>query len=267
MFGTPFYHSLTRKYITVFGTLFNDISVQRLDASDNIIQTIPVPIAYGPKEKWLVRLAEDETLDKKVRITTPRLGFEITSIEYDANRQKVFEKNRKASSTDADIFLSQYTPTPWNIGISLSAFVKNADDGAQIVEQIVPFFRPEWTVTMNLIPDIDDKKDVVFVLNSTSVEDTYEGDFETRRALIWNFDFTIKGWYYGPLSNKGIIKRAIVDINDTESNDTYARVTTRPGLTANGEPTIYANNTIALDQIESSDPYGFIIDINENVED
>jgi hypothetical protein len=248
----------------VFGTLFNDISVQRIDRQGNIVQTIPVPIAYGPKEKWLVRINNDELLDQSVRVTSPRIGFEITSFSYDGGRQKIFEKNRKKLSTDGNKLISQYTPTPWNINFTLSVFVKNADDGTQIVEQIVPYFRPEWNVSMNLIPELQDKKDIAFVLNSVSPEDTYEGDYESRRALIWNFDFTCKAWYYGPISNRGIIKRSIIDINNIDSNKLNARVDVQPGLTANNEPTIYANNSINIDLISATDPFGYVVDIDED---
>lgn len=210
MFGHSYYHGVIRKYIALFGTMFNDIDVYRLDKNGNRIQTIRVPIAYGPKEKFLVRLEQDPNLDNEVAITLPRMGFEITGMEYDSSRKLpstlTHFKQINASSKDY-----QFTPVPYNIQISLHVFVKNADDGVQILEQIFPFFTPEWTAQLKLIPELDIVYDIPTVLNGISTEDTYEGDYASRRALIHTLDFTVRGFIFGPINNKGVIKRSIVN--------------------------------------------------------
>ena len=192
MFGRTFYHGTIRKYVTVFGNMFNGIYVQRFDSAGTRIQNIKVPIAYGPKEKFLVRLAQDPNLDQDVAISLPRLGFEMTGINYAANRKLPSTlKHSTVDRNDLTKLTTQYIPVPYDIQFTLSAFVRNADDGTQIVEQILPYFQPEWTNNIKLQPEMGLTYDVPCVLNDVNVEDTYEGDFAARRALIWNFNFTM----------------------------------------------------------------------------
>jgi len=268
MFGRTFYHSLLRKYVIVFGNLFNDIYVQRLDNSNNTLQTLKVPIAYGPKEKFLVRISQDPNLDQDVALSMPRLGFEIQAINYSSNRKlPSTHKHAKVLSTDKNRVTTQYRPVPYDITFILSCFVKNADDGAQIVEQIVPYFQPDWTTTLNLIPAMDNiKYDVPFVLNDITIEDTYEGDFATRRALIWNFTFTAKAYMFGPVSTTGIIKRPFINFYDDlkiNDPDKVATIEKRPALTANGTPAYTVSNSVALEDIDFDDNYEILEIITE----
>ena len=180
MFG-QYYHGAIRKYVIAFGNLFNDIIIQRLDLNGNRIQSILVPLAYGPKEKWLVRLVQDPNLDADVAITLPSMGFEITSMNYSPTRKLSSTlKNIRLKSTDFNRVDTQFIPVPYDLDFQLSIFVKNADDGAQIIEQILPFFRPEFTTQVNLIPEMKIVVDTPIVLNGVTIEDTYEGDFDTR---------------------------------------------------------------------------------------
>ena len=166
MFYEQFYHSIIRKYVIAFGNLFNNIVIQRHDFSDNKLQSISVPIAYGPKESFLVRMRQDPDLDSEVAITLPRIGFQITSFNY--------EPNRKLSSTLKNIVLdddnkrrkSQFVPVPYDIEFQLSVFVRNTDDGTQIVEQILPYFRPEFTTNVNIIPEMKLSVDTPVVLTN-----------------------------------------------------------------------------------------------------
>lgn len=259
MFGW-FSHNLIRKYIIVFGSLFDDITIQRYDNSGTHIQTLPVPLAYGPKQKFLVRLEGDPNLDRKVALSLPRMGFEIVGMSYDPTRKlNTVQKNIKTSDSDTTVLKTQYTPVPYNIEIQLAIMVKNADDGTQIIEQILPYFRPEWGTTINVIPEMNLSMDVPIILNSVSFEDTYEGDFQTRRALIWNLNFTIKGYLYGPTSTSGVITRTQIDFhaNTAPFTPRSSRVVLVPGLLENGAPTSNSAASISRHLIEATDDYGF----------
>jgi len=264
MFGHTYYHSIIRKYIIMFGTMFNDIDVQRFNTAGERVQTLRVPIAYGPKEKYLVRLAQDPNFDRDVAISLPRMSFEITSMNYNSTRKLPSTVKNVYVYTDKDKLKYQYTPVPFDINIALSVFVKNADDGVQILEGILPFFTPEWTNTINLIPELKLKMDVPVVFNDISTEDTYEGDFSTRRALIHTLNFTVKGYLFGPVRTQGVIKRAIATTNiettDGSSSAISSILTATPGLTANGTPTSDSTITLPPEQIDSTDDYGFIED-------
>lgn len=212
MFGSTYYHEILRKTIVSFGTLFNDIHIVRKDAAGTVVQSMKVPLAYGPKQKFLVRLREDATIDKKVAVTLPRIGFEISSIEYDGSRKlSKVSKIRKVKGTKGTQVDMQYSPVPYNIGFDLFIMAKNSDDGVQIVEQILPYFQPEYTVTINAIPDMDIVRDVPIVLGSTSYEDVYDGDFMTRRSIVYTFTFIAKTYLYGPVHTSGVIHKVSVD--------------------------------------------------------
>ena len=269
MFGNSFYFGTIRKYVIAFGNLFNDIYVQRLDSNGNRIQTLAVPLAYGPKEKWLVRLVQDPNLDADVAITLPRMGFEITSLTY-ASQRKLSStiKNSRLKTSDLDRVETQFVPVPYDINILLSIFVRNADDGAQILEQIVPYFRPEFVTNVRLIPEMGIVSDTPVVLQDVSIEDTYEGDFDTRRALIYNMNFSMKAYFYGPVSNSGVIKRTILPIAvDTAADAPFLeKITVTPSQFANGAPLTSpsANSALSanLDQISANSDFGFTVDIN-----
>mgnify|MGYP001163929711 CR=1 FL=1 len=268
MFGQQYYHGTIRKYVIAFGNLFNDIIVQRLDSNGNRIQSLLVPLAYGPKEKWLVRLVQDPNLDQDVAITLPRMGFEIQGMTYSPQRKLSSTiKNVRLRSTDFNRVDTQFIPVPYDFTIALSVFVRNADDGAQIIEQILPYFRPEFTTQVNLIPEMQVVVDTPIVLQDVSIEDTYEGDFDTRRALIYNLTFSLKGYIYGPVANSGLIKRAITNFVDatTDAEPTIERMTITPSQFANGSPLFVPSGnsaqSVALSQISANTDFGFTTDI------
>lgn len=252
----------------MFGNMFNDIVVQRLDSAGTTIQSIGVPIAYGPKEKWLVRISQDPDLDQEVSIQVPRLAFDILSFTYDPTRKlQSTQKNKAISPTDTDKTLYQYTPVPYNINMALYIFVQNADDGAQILEQILPFFAPEWTNNVITVPELDIRMDIPTVLNDVSLEDTYQGDFLTRRALIYTLSFTIKGYFYGPVRSSGIIKRIQVDLmavsgqgevtnQEVAETGRSHRIVITPGLLADGNPTTNAAASISTSLISANSNFG-----------
>ena len=211
MFGSTFYHETMRKCVIGFGTLFNNIHITRKDGAGNITQSMKVPLAYGAKQKFLTRLREDPNLTKSVAITLPRIGFEIGQIAYDAGRKlNKIQKVRKAGSTSNTVD-SQYMPVPYNIDFELYCMSKNSDDALQIVEQILPYFQPDYTITINDIVQMSSKRDVPIILTGVSYEDNYEGDIGERRALIYTFSFTAKMYLYGPVITGGIITKVQVD--------------------------------------------------------
>ena len=201
MIGQYWYHGLVRKYVAVFGTIFNDINIQRRNSSGNVIETLKVPLAYGPKQKFLTRISGDERLDKKVGMVLPRMGFDLTSMSYSPERMLHPLHNRTQKYKGQTGVVK--SPVPYDFAFALNIFVKNADDGTQIIEQILPFFQPDFTVTINALPTMGIKIDLPIVLGGVNVEDSYEGDFLSRRALIWTLDFTIKGYLYPNIKGKG----------------------------------------------------------------
>jgi hypothetical protein len=214
MLGQQFYHETVRNVIVAFGTMFNNIQIVRKNNTGNIIQSMKVPLAYGPKQKYLTRLDADPSLANSTAITLPRLGFEIGALSYDAtrklNRVQKFRKV-KSSTDDSNKLDTQYMPVPYNIEFTLYAMAKNSDDALQIVEQILPYFQPDYTLTVNDMADMGIKRDVPIILNSVSYEDNYQGDFTERRAIIYTLAFTAKFYLYGPVTSAGVIKTVQVD--------------------------------------------------------
>ena len=212
MLGQQFYHETIRKVVVAFGTMFNNIQLVRRDNDGKVVQSMKVPLAYGPRQKFLVRLAEDPDLTKQVAVTLPRIGFEIADLTYDPSRKlNRVQKFKKTKSGNSKTLETQYMPVPYNVSFSLYVLSKNSDDALQIVEQILPFFQPEYTLTINDMADMGIKRDVPIVLNSISYEDDYDGDFASRRSLIYTLNFTAKFYLYGPVTSNSIIKTVQVD--------------------------------------------------------
>ena len=247
MFGTHFYNEGLRKLTIAFGQIFNNIIIQNTSSTGAVTKRFRVPLAYAPKEKFLVRLEQQANLqsDREVAVTLPRLGFEITGLSYDASRkinkmQKVIRV--KDGETGKKMNFNR-APVPYNINFSLYSFTATAENGLQIIEQILPWFQPEYTVTMNVVPELDIKRDIPIILNSVSYEDTYNGEFTQRRAVVYTLSFTAKTYLYGPMSNQGIIKEVQADLGaDTD-----------PKLTRDERIVIKTNPTGA----DADDDFGF----------
>jgi len=213
MLGTYYYHEIIRKTIIGFGTLFNNIYVKHQDSNDAIVQEMKVPLAYGPSQKFLARLEQQPDLNKMVAITLPRMSFEMTDIAYDATRKSGITQTFKAVDTRDSKLKKVYMPVPYNLGFELSIMCKLNDDALQIVEQILPYFQPSFNLTVDLVQSIGEKRDIPIVLSNISFVDDYEGDFATRRALIYTLRFEAKTYLFGPVaeSSEGLIKKVIVD--------------------------------------------------------
>ena len=220
MFGTYFYNESMRRMTIGFGQIFNNIQIKRKDDTGKVIQTIRVPLAYGPKEKFLVRLDQQSSLNnREFAITLPRMGFEISGISYDPTRKltRVQKFKQVKSNKDGKVLDFNYTPVPYNISYNLYSFTASAEAGLQIIEQILPFFQPDFTVTINAIPDLNIKRDIPIILNSVNYEDTYSGDFTTRRAVIYTLNFTAKTYLFGPSTSQKVIKTVQTDqYSDTD---------------------------------------------------
>lgn len=267
MFGASYNHGVIRKYIIMFGSMFNDIDISRYDKTGARIQSIRVPIAYGPKEKFLARLRQDPDLDRAVATQLPRMSFEVTDMSYAPTRTlNKLQRNTSLGST-ASALTSQFTPVPYDINITLSAMFANNEDAVQVVEQILPYFRPEFTHSVKLVPETGQYFDIPTVLNGMTIEDTYESDFQTRRAIIYSFQFVVKGYIFGPVSNKGVIKRTVVDIGipsqdfvPTANEGPNKKIVLTPGLLANGSPTANSSASIDTSTISANTTYGYAFD-------
>ena len=204
MLGQYFYNESLRKTIIAFGSLFNDIYITRKNSAGTDVQSLKVPLAYGPKQKFMVRLDADPNLDQKVALTLPRIGFEIAGFDYDPSRKlnRIIKRKKVANTEDKKLkqMSTQHSPVPYNLNFEMFVMTKNSDDGIQIVEQILPFFQPEYTVTIKEVPEMDVIRDVPIVLNNISYEDTYTGSFTERRAIIYTFNFVAKAYVYGPVT-------------------------------------------------------------------
>lgn len=213
MFGTYFYNETIKRSISIFGTLFNNIKVKKTKSDGTILTEQLVPISYGPKQKFLQRLAEEPNLNdgNRTAISLPRMAFQLTGFEYDANRQqnKIIRHQKSTLESDGEKRGYQYQPAPYNLNFSLSILAKNAIDALQIVEQILPYFQPEYTVTMKMVDDMTDVRDVPITLNSVNMDDQYEGTFEERRVIEYTLDFTMKIYFFGPIYTGKIIKNVI----------------------------------------------------------
>ena len=189
MLGTYYYHEIIRKTIIGFGTLFNDINIKHKNSSDAVISEMKVPLAYGPTQKFLAKLEQQADLNKPVQITLPRMSFEMTSVDYDPTRKTGVTQTFKAVDGNSNM-KKVFMPVPYNIGFELSILSKLNDDALQIVEQILPYFQPAFNITIDLGESIGEKRDIPMVLQNIAQQDDYEGDFATRRALIYTLSFT-----------------------------------------------------------------------------
>lgn len=227
MLGNYFYNEAIRKTVVGFGTLFNNIELQKKDPqTGEILEVEKVPLAYGPKQKFLARLEQNPNASagKNVAIVLPRLYFELTGVSYDASRKtSPVQKYRKVIADNGDEVRQQYVPVPYNIDFELGILAKNQDDGLQILEQILPYFQPNFNITLNMISDMDEKKDILINLNNINYEDDWEDDYLQRRSIVWSLNFTAKSYIYGPYTQAGLIKKATVfESIDTKSGPVRA---------------------------------------------
>lgn len=261
-----FYHEIIRKTVIGFGSLFNEITIRHKNDSDAVVSTIKVPLAYGPTQKFLARLEQVPNLNKPIQITLPRMSFELVGITYDPSRK----------STSTQTFLSglesngseirkTYLPVPYNLEFELSIFTKLNDDMLQIIEQILPYFQPAYTLTIDLVDTIGEKRDIPVVLNSVSMSDDYEGNFQTRRSLIYTLRFTAKTYLFGPVSSSDVSKDIIKKVSIGFIAGGETKSPTRE-ITYSAEPRATKNYTgiVVTNLSEDVDTNSTIITVNDS---
>jgi len=215
-----FYNRIIRKLVVGFGNLFNEITMVRYNSDLTEAERFIVPIAYAAKEHYVLRLEEDFNLDKKVQITLPRLSFEMTGLQYDASRKQNTNIRNYAASTGNTV-VGQYNPVPYNFDFNLYLYVRNIEDGTQVIEHILPYFTPDYTIKLNLVPEMGMVKEIPIILNNVTQDVQYEGNRSSDpRLVIWTLNFTVKGFIFGPVSSASLIKTSITNIlNDITAED------------------------------------------------
>ncbi len=236
-----FYHKSIRNVVVVFGTLFNEIQVLRRASDGSELQRFTVPLSYSSKEKWLARLRAGKQLEGEEPVTElslPRMGFELTNVIYDPQRKHITTTQRKVCDpNDPNVLLTAFAPVPYDLELSLYIMVDKQNDGLQIVEQILPFFGPEFTVSIKSIEGLYDSVDVPFILNSTTIEDNFEGDMTERRVIIWTLTFTAKAQVFGFVSSRGLIRKVIANLREFDGTlDATITVVPDPLDAAPGDP-------------------------------
>ena len=229
MLGKHFYHEIIKKNVKAFGTVFNNIEIVKTDPNTGDVQRIEkVALAYGPKSKFLARLEQDPNTERKISITMPRIAFEMVGLSYDPSRKT--SPIQKYLNQDGQQTKVQYMPVPYNLSFELGILSRSQDDALQILEQILPFFQPAFMVTINLIPEMDEKKDLPIILDSINYEDDYQGDMMNRRVITYTLNFTLKTYMYGPITDATIIRKATVfeNVGDIETHRRTLRYDVSP---------------------------------------
>lgn len=284
LYNEYFYHKTIFKSVATFGTLFNDITVKRKLSSGETVKELKVPLSYAPRGKFLSKITaqpDDNNIDKRTAIVLPRMSFEMTDFSYDSER-KLNSLGMRYHKNENDNQKSMYNPVPYNIGFSLNVYVEHFDEGLQIIEQIVPFFSPYLNIPSKLIyDDMGVVDDVPVLLNDVSLEESYEGQFEDKRVIMWNLSFTLKTNIFKPVKDTNLIKQVETNIISTPTGDSgevtpqevqqaqesgvKSKSVTKPGLTEEGEPTTKESESIPKEEIEAEDNYGFIEDFLEGI--
>lgn len=270
------YHRIIRKMVVGFGNLFNNITLVRYNPDLTEAERMLVPIVYATKELYVRRLEEDPGLNKKIQMTLPRMSFEMAGLSYDSSRKQNTNFKQFAPTTGG--LISQYNPVPYNFDFNLYIYVRNIEDGTQIIEHILPFFAPDYTIKLNLIPEMGIIKEIPVVLNSTSHDIVYEGDKDAEtRMIIWTLNFTVKGYVFGKTTQTGQIRTSITNIlGNINSSDTvqFNMANTGTGTyqtgeivyqgysaqqsTASGRVVVWENNILTLTEIQGN----FVSDMN-----
>jgi hypothetical protein len=263
MFGTHFYHKLIRKYVVLFGTMFNNITLVKTNRDSGAeIERMKIPITYAPKEKYISRLRSDPDLQRQIQIRLPRLSFELTGMAYDAARKQnsVLKVAKSNSSTSGK---SSYMHVPYDLSFELNLYARNIDDGTQIIEQILPYFTPDYTVTINPVSSLGVLKDIPITLDSIQYNIEHEGNFDSIRFITWTLSFTMKVDFFGPVSNPKIIRKVIANIfNDPSLQAGYI---TRINMTSGNSGKYYVDDIAYQgDNYEAANAYGIILSWSAN---
>jgi hypothetical protein len=254
-----FYHRTIRKIVVAFGTMFNDIQLVRYTKDQRTErERFKVPLSYGSKEKYLTRINSDPDLQKSVQIVVPRISFEMTAMNYDSSRKQISTLRNFGSANSSTRLSTQFAPIPYDFSFSLSIYVRNTEDGTQILEQILPFFTPDFNVTVDFIPEMNQKYDLPIILNSVNTVTDYEGDLMSTRLITWDLEFTVKGYVWPSVNTGKYIRQANTNIYLAEDPQNYVTTSNNKVTEATTVP-----NPITA---EIDDEFGFsetITDPNE----
>lgn len=261
--NTPFYYNLTRKYVVLFGNLFNNITILKKNRDDNTeIERFKVPIIYAPKEKYFTRLQSDIDLQKEVQVILPRMSFEMTRIEYDSSR-KINSLYRNPTIGSDNVGNLQYSGVPYNLSFELQIYSRNIDDGLQIIEQILPYFGPDYTITVNTVQEMGFLKDIPVVMNGISNSIEHEGNYDSVRYVTWSLSFTMKTYFFGPVQKPKIIRKVITNIYNDPSLVAGYIVRINTGGGNNGsfkiDDIVYSGNTY-----NNAEAYGQVLSWNKD---
>lgn len=255
------------KYVSLTGCLFDDIYISRINSETNENESIKVPITYAPRDKMLSRILEDPAITRPTAIVLPIISFELVTMKYDGDRKlhSVGRNSVVIDHYDSKKLKYQYMPVPFNIEFKVYIYSKAIEDSNKIIEQILPFFTPDWTTSVKLIPEMDITLDIPIILNDISYSDDYEKAYPERRAIIWTLDLILKGYFYGPEKKSTIIQFANVSvyapniplIDAIGSSVVDESIIITPGLTANGKPTSNISQSIPYNQIFVNSHYGY----------
>ena len=254
MLDQRFYWGTIRKAIIAFGNMFNSITIERKDGNGNTISVQRVPLSYSPKQKFLARINQQPTIEtNQFQVILPRMGFDIQSFQYDVARKVSPIQNNKAIVDGAPVtsVSRSFVSTPWNMTLSLYVYAKNQEDGLQIIEQILPFFNPDFSITVNELPELGIKRDIKITLDSVNYEDNYEGELAARQSIIWTLDFTMRLNFYGNISNQKIIREAIANAYTSLESETGTKVTA--SIEATGD----------VDPASPADPHIFVVNFDD----
>jgi len=258
-----FYHEILRKTIIGFGTLFNGMKIKHVNDSDQTVSVIEVPLAYGPTQKFLARLEQAPNSNKPVQMSLPRMSFEFTGLTYDPSRKVTTTQTFLSGlSSDEKQIRRVYMPVPYNMTFELSIMTKLNDDMLQIIEQVLPYFQPQYTLTVDLVEQIGEKRDIPVIFEGISMQDDYEGNFDTRRALIYTLRFTAKTYLFGPITDvsKDVIKKVSIGYIAGDATGTPTR-----DITYSTEPRAiksYSENVVTNLGVDINETTKFI-DVND----
>jgi hypothetical protein len=277
MFNETFYFSTLKNYVSLFGTLFSEINVQRTSASSNsVTQFVRVPITYASKEKMLARVREDPDIDRPTAtLPLPMMSFDVVSFQYDGGRKLESATRRTAIDTsDPNSLKYQFTPVPWNIGFELYVYAKNEIDGNKIIEQIIPYFTPDYTSSVVLVPELGFTTKIPIVLASMSHEDSSTGPLPDHQAITWTLGFVLKGYFLGPVKTGKIVKfiesryyaegYGQTEVQAEANSELAFSVTVQPGQMANGAPTSNASLSVDSNTILVNSDFGYVVTVNSS---
>lgn len=235
-----YYYRTIRKMVVAFGTLFNDITIRRYNKAGTLsYEVIKIPLAYSQKEKFVTRLTSDPNLTKSIATLLPRMSFDMGGMSYDNSRKQVTMTRNFAANTAIGTINKQFAPVPYNFDFNLSIYARNTEDGTQILEQIIPFFTPDFTVSVNLMPNMEQKYDIPIILNSITSSVDYEGDLMSTRMMTWDLTFTVKGYFFPIVDEAEIIREAntniYIDTQKREAQKVYVNFDTGNNAFVTGE--------------------------------